>query len=256
MTAPGSIDGTALLRWIELALPDAPWSEAEPFVGFVYLDAQVGMSAKGGRAGDPDQVEQPGLTVRLPIGVPSKVLTADEARARGLPDRPGWVTLYGPQPAPDGPWRTDPALRGRFHKSFPDDLQVLVHDGEPRRTGKPAEVCWLRVIASEDGERRVYLGELLSTPRQLTTVHQGDHLRFLPAPGGRHPLYVTDAYLAERGSWRIAPCTSCGLAETLDPPSVMAQTRFAGTAAADAPVMFSAHCAACSGTQVVERVAR
>ena len=59
------IDGTALLRWIELQLPDPPWSEPEPFIGFVYMDAQAGLSAKGGRAGDPSQAEQPGLTVRL-----------------------------------------------------------------------------------------------------------------------------------------------------------------------------------------------
>ncbi len=33
------------------------------------------------------------------------------------------------------PWRTDPALVDKLHPWYPDDLQVLVHDGEPRRTG-------------------------------------------------------------------------------------------------------------------------
>ncbi len=248
-----TIDGRALLRWILLELPDPPWGAGAPFVGLVFLDGAAGLSARGWRADAP---HDGGLTVRLPIGVPGRVLDDDEAASRGLPAEPVWLAAAGPQPPAFAPWRHDPALIGRLHPRFPDDLQVLVHDGEPRRAGKTAEVCWLRVIASEDVGRRVYLGELLSKPHQLETVHQGDHLRFLPAPGGRHPLYVTDAYLAERSSWQIAPCTSCGLAETLDPPSVMAQTRFAGTAAADAPVMFSAHCAACKGTQVVERVAR
>ncbi|HVK72301.1 MAG TPA: hypothetical protein VM734_03245 [Kofleriaceae bacterium] len=250
-----AVDGTALLRWVELDLPEPPWDEHEPFVGFVYLDAQAGLSAKGGRKGDPDHVERPGLTVRLPIGVPGRVLPADEARARGLPERPGWLVHYGAQPPADAPWRTDPALRGRFHRSFPDDLQVLIHDGEPRRTGTQTELCWLRVVAAEDAAgRTVYVGQLLSKPHQLATVAQGDRLRFLPAPGGRYPLYVTAAYLAERAGWKIEPCSGCGLTETLDPPSVMARTRFPDVAAGSEPVMFTAHCAACQGTQVVTKV--
>ena len=52
-----------------------------------------------------------------------------------------------------------------------------------------------------------------------------------------------DAYLAERAGWTIAPCPRCGLGEGLDPPSVMAATRFpdaGGTIEA-----FTAHCVAC-----------
>ena len=242
-----------MLHWIELQLPDPPWDEPEPFVGFVYVDPQAGAAAKGGRAGDPTLASAPSLTVRLPIGVPGLVLSDAEVTRRGLPARPAWLDNYGSQPIADAPWRADPALRGRFHRSFPDDLQVLVHDGDPRRTGRQTELCWLRVVDLEDvAGRRLYLGELLSTPRQLTSVRQGDRLRFLPAPGGRYPLQVTDAYLAERAGWRITPCTGCGLAETLDPPSVMAATRFPS---ADGPVVsFTAHCPACKGSLLLARV--
>lgn len=124
MTAP--LDGDALGRWVEIALPDAPWGRPAPFVGYVYMDWQAGMSAKGGPADRPD--DPPSLTVRLPIGAPSRVLDAAEVGARVTP--PAWVAHFGPQPPTDAPWRRNPALRGRWHKQFPDDLQVLVHDGE------------------------------------------------------------------------------------------------------------------------------
>ncbi len=264
MTKATSVDGAAVLRWIELELPEPPWREREPFLGFVYVDPQAGLSAKGGRAGDPQQAEQPSLTVRLPIGVPGRVLGDDEAGGRGLPATPSWLPHFGPQPPAHGPWRTDPGLQGRFHAQFPDDLQVLVHDGEPRRTGKRTELCWVRVVAEEarlaapagagEAATRIYVGELLNKPHGLSTVTAGERIRFVPAPGGRHPLYVTAAYLAERGEWDIAPCSSCGLAETLDPPTVMAQTRFPD-AGETAPVMFTAHCALCGppAHQLVQR---
>jgi hypothetical protein len=43
------------------------------------------------------------------------------------------------------PWRADPNLAGQFHAEYPDDLQVLVHDGELRRTKIVPEACWVRV---------------------------------------------------------------------------------------------------------------
>src|SRR5262245_29603588 len=45
------------------------------------------------------------------------------------------------------PWRNDPDLAGRFHPRHPDHLQVIVHDGEPRRTKRGPEGCWVNVEA-------------------------------------------------------------------------------------------------------------
>jgi hypothetical protein len=252
MTKPTAVDGAALLRWVELQLPEPPWTQLEPFLGFVYLDPQAGLSAKGGRAGDESQVDRPSLTVRLPIGVPGRILDEDERAKRGLPETPSWLSHFGPQPPANGPWRTDPGLRGRFHPQYPDDLQVLVHDGEPRRSGKRTEVCWVRVVAGDGG---VYEGELLNQPHGLATVKQGERIRFLSGAGGKHPLYVTAEYLAERDSWEIQPCPNCGLRETLDPPTVMAKTRFPDALADAVPVMFTAHCALCGPphAQVLQR---
>jgi len=157
-------------------------------------------------------------------------------------------------------WRTDPALASRFHASFPDDLQVLVHDGEPRRTQRRPELCWVRVIGRDDGparpgaqvdDRAVYRAQLLNQPHALTSVRQGDTLRFYAAAGAKHPLTVSEAYLAERAAWRIGAC-ACGLYEGLDPPSTMWRTRFPDVDAV--AVAFSAFCPLCGGTQMLERV--
>lgn len=251
---------TALFAWLELALPDPPWDGGAPFVGFVYVDAQAGLSAKGGPADDATLATSPRLTVRLPIGVPSRVLSAEDARARGLPDAPPWVAHYGAQPPPDddAPWRRDPALAGRFHRSWPDDVPVLVHDGEPRRSGRRTEVCWVRVAGVEEGPVRpsaaadgaplarataLYGGTLLSAPKQLGNYAAGARVRFVPDSGGRHAVAVDDAYLAARPAWRVRACTACGLTEGLDPPATMFRTRFPD--AEGEPVGFTAHCPVC-----------
>jgi hypothetical protein len=256
-----AIDGRALLRWILLELPDPPWSEAEPFVGLVHVDPQAGLAARGWRAGAPDGGS---LTVRLPIGVPGRVLAPEEVSARGLPAAPPWLASFAPQPPVDAPWRHDPALLGRLHARFPDDVQVLIHEGDPRRSGRRPEVCWVRVDHADDGAsrpvsgqsagRRLYRGALLSTPRGLASIAAGAPVRFVADPGGRHPLLVTDAYLAERPRWQLTPCGRCGLHEAFDPPSAVAAARFPDLAEDARPPVFTAPCPACTGELELARV--
>lgn len=253
MTAVNVVDGTALGHWVELALPEPPWSHGAAFVGFVYLDGQAGMSAKGGAADDAALASAPTLTVRLPIGVDSRVLDGDEVRARGLPAVPDWVVHYGAQPMTDAPWRRAPALAGKWHKQFPDDVAVIVHDGEPKRTGTRVEICWVRVDAVDEvAGRTVFAGTLLSTPKQLATWQAGARVRFV-ASGGRHPVAVSDAYLADRAGWRVEACPRCGLAEGLDPPIQMFRDRFPDVGE---PVAFTAHCPVCgpAGVRAFERL--
>ena len=47
--------------------------------------------------------------------------------------------------AMNAPWRTDPLLAGRFHQNYPDDLQVVVHDGGPRLSVIGPELMWVRL---------------------------------------------------------------------------------------------------------------
>ena len=71
--------------------------------------------------------------------------------------------------------------------------------------------------------------------------------------GAEQPLMVTRAYLEERESWWVMPCEKCGLAECLDPPSVMGRLRFPDSPP-DAEVMsFTAFCPVCGGMQLLSR---
>ncbi len=270
MANPRILDGNAMLRWVELALPEPPWPGGAAFVGFVYQDWQAGMSAKGGPADDATVATTPRLTVRLPIGVDGRILDDAEVAARGLPARPPWLDAYGVQPPADGPWRRDPLLAGKLHRQYPDDLQVLVHDGEPKRTGRRTEACWVRLDAVEDGPprpsltatgaalgrgTRLYAGVLLSPPKQLTTYAAGARVRLIPDPGGPHPIAVTAAYLDERAGWTVHACTGCGLSEGLEPPSLMFRSRFPEVGPDAEPVGFTAFCPVCgpSGSRTFER---
>ena len=168
------------------------------------------------------------------------------------------------------PWRDDPALS--FHPDFPDDLQIITHEGEPRRTGRQLELCWARVVALEGvlrfptvsgipkgaasltssevdwRERPIYRALLLNQPHQLD-LRQGDTLSFLTVPGLPHPLFASAAYLQERPRWAFCPCDRCGSDQGLDPPSVMARTRFPDAGAMEM-VAFTAFCG-CGGTQML-----
>ncbi|MBX3155338.1 MAG: hypothetical protein KF773_05030 [Deltaproteobacteria bacterium] len=172
-------------------------------------------------------------------------------------------------------WRTDPHLAGRFHPQYPDDLQVMVHDGEPRRTKLAPEACWVRVtgvagalympIAAPDAsppisqsavrwdQRTVYQGTLLNAPHNLRTIRQNDTVAFVFAPGLPHPVLVTSEYGGERRNWCITPCNGCGADQTLDPMTTMARTRFPDTPAGTAPLAFSALCP-CGGTMMLALV--
>jgi hypothetical protein len=244
----------------------------------VYIDPDAGLSARGDREGLPGLAERPSYTVRLPMGFPFRILEREEVSARGLPAQPPWLVQYGPQPDPESPWRKDPYLKDRFHETHPDDLQVMVHDGEPRRTGGSPEMCWVRVLRAEPGPSRralyspghtklsqeefaqrysgdtwVYVGRLLNAPHQLFTVQQGEEIRFLTGSRLLHPLYVTALYLQEREHWRIAPCSNCGMSEAFDPPSIMARFRFPDMPPEAEVETFTSFCPFCEGVQLFAR---
>ena len=146
-------------------------------------------------------------------------------------------------------WRDHPKLRGRFHPEYPDDVQVIVHDGGPRLTNHRPELIWVRII-HWDGN--LFRGTVLNQPEQLSSVSQGSEIQFLVPDGGEHPLMVTDKYLGERGYWIIQPCDQCGLSELFDAPSDLMRVVFSGAPPDSAMEMFTAFCGACGGVQVVQ----
>lgn len=173
------------------------------------------------------------------------------------------------------PWRTDPHLQGKFPPTHPDDVQVLVHDGELRRTQRGPEGCWVHItgvggvlrspIAPPNAqppltaasvqwlERTIYVGQLLNQPTNLTTVRQGASVRFVHTPGIPQPLMITPQYEAERARWAFTPCDRCGADQALDPMSTMAQTRFPNAPQGAVPMAFSAFCP-CGGTMLLNQV--
>jgi hypothetical protein len=56
-------------------------------------------------------------------------------------------------------WRTHPGLQGRFPDEFPDETQVIAHDGGPRFSDHRPELVWVTVTAM-DGD--VFTGRVLN----------------------------------------------------------------------------------------------
>lgn len=180
-------------------------------------------------------------------------LSDEEVRALSLPAKPDWLESYGPQPQPGslwGTWRNEPRLMGRFHPEYPDDVQVLVHEGGPHIAKHRPELMWIRVTGSLEG---IYAGIVLNTPFELTNIHRGSVIKFLVPQGGAYPVMVTDKYLAERDRWVIHPCKKCGLTEIFDAPSDFIRVVFPNDPKNAAYESFTSRCGACcAGVQVVE----
>ena len=248
--------------WVMIdRLPD------EPIIAFVYLDPHAGPSAKGGLASDRDLARMPARTIRLAVDTPLRELSPDEIAQRHLPAQPEWLRTYGPQPAPQSPWHRDALLAGKFHAQYPDDIQALVHDGDPRRTRRGPELCWVRllrvdraptrqVVSDYEPSRHVYIAELLNQPHTLEPVKRGARVKVISVHGLPHPLHVTDEYLREREQWSITPCDRCGASECFDPPSVMARVRFPDAPADSIIEAFTSFCSHCGGIQQLRRVSQ
>ena len=211
----------------------------------------------------------PSRTLRLSNDTPLRELGPDEVAAYRLPAQPDWLRQYGAQPAPQSPWHRDPLLTGKFHNQYPDDIQALVHDGDPRRTRRGPELCWVRILRVEraptrqvaatfespalEPSRHVYIAELLNQPHTLSSVHRGDKIKVISVHGLPHPLHVTEEYLREREIWTITPCDKCGASECFDPPSVMASVRFPDAPADSVIEAFTSFCSHCGGIQQLRR---
>ena len=146
-------------------------------------------------------------------------------------------------------WRQHPLLRDRFLPEHPDDLQVIVHDGGPRRTQARPDAVWV-TVTSIYGD--VFRGRVLNEPQQLARVKYGDEISFVMPAGALHPILVTEKYLSERDAWTVHPCDKCGLSELFDAPSELVAATFKGLPPDAQPEMFTAFCPLCGGGQVIE----
>ena len=146
-------------------------------------------------------------------------------------------------------WRTHPHLAGRFHPDFPDDVQVIVHDGGPRIAKHKPELVWVRVNGCAGN---VFTGRVMNVPTQLTSVQQNQEIQFWVPVGSKNPVLVTSKYLAERGDWTILPCDKCGFSELFDAPSDLIRVIFPNMPKDYSMDTFTSFCPLCGGVQVME----
>ncbi len=147
-------------------------------------------------------------------------------------------------------WRNDPLLKEGFLPDYPDDLQVIVHDGGPRITEAPPESIWARVNGKAVDGR--FTATVLNKPHGLKTVSEGSEIQFLIKQGWEHPVQVRDRYLQERSDWMIQPCDKCGFDELFDPPSALIAKIFPNIPADATMDAFTSFCPLCGGVQGVK----
>ena len=154
----------------------------------------------------------------------------------------------GKQMSDSKPWRTDAAISEKFHPDFPDELQVIVHEGGPRLTERQPELVWVRITEKYGN---AYRGKLLNQPQQLPSLKQGDLILFLAPNSENQPFMVTDKYLQERSEWHIGPCDKCGMPDLFDAPSDLQATVFPDVPADAKMEAFTSFCPLCGGVQMV-----
>jgi hypothetical protein len=139
----------------------------------------------------------------------------------------------------------------RFYPEYPDDIQVIIHDGGPRITHNRPEVIWVRVIGHKND---VFIGKVLNQPLNLTGTHQGDTISFIKPETSEFPIFTTAKYLHERSKWIIHPCDKCGFDELFDAPSDLIRVIFPNIRLGFFRRMswFGTFCPLCGGAQIVE----
>lgn len=147
-------------------------------------------------------------------------------------------------------WRNDPLLKARFLPDYPDDLQVIIHDGGPRLTDARPELVWARVTGRQAADR--FTAIVLNRPHGLKSVTEGGQIQFMIKSGWEHPVQVRDRYLAERSDWIIHPCDKCSFDELFDPPSDLIAKIFPNLPKDAVLESFTSFCPLCGGVQGVQ----
>ena len=156
-------------------------------------------------------------------------------------------------------WHNDTALKGRFHPDYPDDMQVLIHEGSHRFTKTKPELMWVKITEHReftcvDGSAIIaYKATLLNQPQNLSTIAIGHEILFVAHEDFRYAIRVTDDYLADRVKYTITPCSKCGLPELFDPVVKLYAKSFPGLADRTNSVIanFTSYCPLCGGVIVV-----
>jgi len=147
-------------------------------------------------------------------------------------------------------WGSHPKLKGKFHEDFPNDLQVILHEGGPRITNKQPELIWVSIKRALDPN--LFEGTVLNTPQNLRHFKEGDLVQFIVPSSGDYPITTTTKYLAERNNWIIEACDQCQFNELFDAPSDLINVIFPNVEKEASIEGFSTFCGCCGGTQLVK----
>jgi hypothetical protein len=223
------------------------------------MDRVAGFSAKGDFVSSPPNskeienvVNGPTITVRLgpPGTCQVEILPTEEIQKYGLPEKPGWYIEFFESLEVNPVWRDDPNLTGRFHPEYPDDLQVIVHDGGPRISEVPPEVIWATIVGTGQG---YYTAIAHNQPFRIKSISQGEEFKFVIPKNAKYPFLVTDKYLEEKTKWKIIACEKCGNDELFDAPSTLISRIFPDLPKDPNLQMqnFTSFCPMCGGVQII-----
>jgi hypothetical protein len=126
------------------------------------------------------------LPTLLCLTAPSPAAAQQARDAKPAYAEPPWrnrLALWRKLRGERTPWRDDPRLRGRFHATASDDIQVVFVNPFQAAADK-IEVMWVTVI-EHDPATDLFLGILQNAPHHLRDVAEGDNvvLRFDPRAG-------------------------------------------------------------------------
>lgn len=164
------------------------------------------------------------------------------------PAKSAGINFVNDQEATDH-WTKDESVKAKFTQpGYPDDLQVIVHDGGYRFTKSKPEYIWVRVTGRSG---KYFRGNVLNQPNQLKKLKQNDEIIFVIESGTQYPVMVSERYIEQMKDWKISPCDKCGLHELFDPPDDLMHATFTNMPAGARSEMFTTFCNLCGGVQVV-----
>jgi len=226
---------------------------SKKFLVYRYVDPSAGPSAKGcqvhGEWPNADEIkraiEMPDVTLRV-AGIQVVTLPPEQVRHWQLPEKPPWMRFFEPV---GGPWREDPALRGRFHEELEDDIEVLF----VLLAHRTLERMWVRLHGVSDFG---YRGRLLNTSHVEGSLESGSEVLVRLHRGAKdgEPALIWVPPVAEENlrSWR-SQCRECGFDLVLRSVDELAKQQFPGAPPGAVPEMFTRRCLLCQGTMTVER---
>ena len=238
--------------WGRVSAPDGT-----TFIVFTHEDAEAGLSAIGYPVSDQlTKVEarkitdQPITIFRFSDGYKTfnfSPLSQEEIAFFNLPAEPEWLKFYGPQGNPGRAWRDDPALVGKFHPGYPDDIEALFFFPEHGNIEK----MWVGLV-DIDEEVGGYIGKLLNTPNTPSSLTEGSRVTIRTSPGEESPIYISETTRKNLQEWQ-GTCQACGFDLIMVSVADFVRKTFPSIPANGELEMFTMRCALCHETMGVQK---